>query len=204
MLAVRRELAVPGRYHLGAPEHAQRRSWWQSIAAWVGDRINEFFAWIAAHVHPGREGSAIVGDALLLGAVVLVGIVGARLLVALQLTRDRKVASASIAHADRDAQSLISAAALAATREDYASAVRALFAAAVTVLDLHGTIDDDQGATINELRRMIRTRDADAERSFGEIARYYSVAAYAQAPIDRAAWQSVRDAYAVIAASAFV
>lgn len=201
MRAVRDELAVRGRYQLAEPAQTFHPTWYQLFFLWVGDRFNDVIAWLAAHVHVGREGSGIAGAIVLLLSVAIVGFAGARLLMALQVSRDRRFgASAPFAPPLRSARALLGAAVRAADANNFDRAVRLIFAAAVALLDLRGVISDDDGATINELRRALRLRDADAERPFATIARAYVSAAYAEARTGPEEWTAARDAYAALAA----
>lgn len=200
MRTVREELAVRGRYHLAEPAPTFHPTWYQLFFVWVGDRFNDFIGWLAAHVHVGREGSGIAGTVVLIVSVAIVAFAGARLLMALQVSRDRRLATgASFSPPQRSARALFGAAIRSADAGDYEAAVRLLFAAAVTLLDLRGLIHDDDGATINELRRTLRARDAGAERPFATIARAYVSAAYAESRIGPEDWTAAHDAYTALA-----
>ncbi|MGC2244865.1 MAG: DUF4129 domain-containing protein, partial [Candidatus Aquilonibacter sp.] len=100
------------------------------------------------------------------------------------------------------AHALAALAAQAASAGDYARAVRLLFIAAVTLLDLRGVVRDERSATVNELRRRLHERDGALEPAFVEIARLYTATAYAQTPVDPDAWLRARAAYDNLAQSA--
>lgn len=191
--AVRAELAVPGRYHL-TETHVAHRSWLQLALQWLYDRYAEFVHALASHVKVGASGVSLFGDAIVVACVVVLGVVGARLLIALQLERARGNQAIAIGP-PRSAHAIARAAAEAAANGDYARAIRLLFAASVTLLDLRGVLHDDPSATVNDLRRALRARNASAEAPFVEIARTFSAAAYAEEQLDASAWGAAREAY---------
>lgn len=195
--AVRTELATPGRYHLHPRALSAQPSWLELAFRWVSHAYGRFEQALAARLHIGGEASGIIGDVLVVASVFTVAFVAARLLVTIQLERGTLESHPLIA--TRSAQALSRAAAEAAAGGDYAHAVRLLFAASVVMLDLRGVVADDESATINELRRMLRARASAAEPPFAEIARAYTAAAYAQRGIDADAWLRAQAAYARLA-----
>lgn len=197
--AVRQELAWPGRYHLHVTR-GEQRSWLQIAFQWIWDRWLELERAIATHIHVGPTGATLLGDGLILAAVVIFGYVAARLLMSIQAEHLQAVEAYEIG-SQRSAHLLARAAADAAQAGDYARAIRLLFAAAVTLLDLRGVVRDDASATINELRRALRERSADADGPFLTIARVYTAAAYAEERIDENAWNGAQSAYAALSAA---
>jgi hypothetical protein len=192
--AVRAELATPGRYHLHASAAPPHRAWFETALNWIGDQFTRLEQAIASRTHFGPEANAALGDIAILAALLVVGFIAARLLLLLQVERDGYAAMPL--HGTRSAQALARAASDAAERGDYAHAIRLLFAAAVVLLDLRGVVADDESATVNELRRSLRSRNSEAERPFSALAGAYTAAAYAERGVDAAAWSSARDAYA--------
>ncbi|HVA27755.1 MAG TPA: DUF4129 domain-containing protein [Candidatus Baltobacteraceae bacterium] len=192
--AVRTELATPGRYHLHPTLLRERQSWFTIAFRYVAQAVARLEHAIASRVHVGAGATSAIGDLLLLGALLGVGFVAARLLLSMQLEREMRDVHALLPA--RSAQALARAASDAAERGDYARAIRLLFAAAVVLLDLRGVVADDESATINELRRSLRARDSQAESPFAAIAGVYTAAVYAEHRIDEGAWASARDAYA--------
>lgn len=164
---------------------------------WLGSRYNDVIAWLGAHLHVSRSGGGLAGDILLGLSVIIIAAVGARLLMALQISHDRRESS-TLVTSTRSARGFAAAAAHAAERGDFSSAVRLTFAAAVTAFDLLGIGDGRESATINEMRHALRTVNAEAEPAFVALARAYSAAAYAEEPVDRGVWQRAHDAYAAL------
>lgn len=193
--AVLQELAVPGRYRLTAPSVPIRSRTWLEVAwAWVADRWNELYDALSKRVHLGVSGRATLGDLLIVLFSLIVAFVGARLLGAFQMSRQARFASVPLA-AQRNAHALMVQAVAAAERGEYVRAIRILFTAAVTLLDLRGLVHDDASATINELRRALREHAAPSEGAFLDLARAYASAAYAERPADAGLWERARAAY---------
>ncbi|HTV91941.1 MAG TPA: DUF4129 domain-containing protein [Verrucomicrobiae bacterium] len=197
--AVRAELAVPGRYHLVAA--TPHRSLLDAIVQWFGDRWNELWNLLTSHIKLGPSATSLIGDAIVVLCVAAIAVIGAHLLVQLQSDRTRREPPTPLAQA-RSAHALAAQAAQAAQAGDHARAIRLIFMAAVTLLDLRGVVRDERSATINELRRALHERDGALEPAFVEIARLYTAAAYAQMPAGPQAWQRARAAYDDLAARA--
>ncbi|MDP9025549.1 MAG: hypothetical protein M3N13_09270 [Candidatus Eremiobacteraeota bacterium] len=195
---MRAELAVPGRYHLHESGASNRRTWSQAIVEWLADRANDVFRWFESHVHVGHGGTSVVGGIVLVSSILVVGFVAARLLISLQIAHDSRYESLALRSSSRSARALALGAVRAATDADFRSAVRLLFAAAVTLLELRGMVSDDEGATINELRRALYDRDASAEGAFVEIARAYTAVAYAEQEINAEVWHRAHGAYLIL------
>ncbi len=189
-------MAVPGRYHLHAPLVQAQASWWQVFATWIGDRWNDFAHRFFPHLRVSAHGASIAGDVIVVACIAIVAVAGARLLSSLQLLHERRASLAVLQSPARSAHALFVAAAEAAENGAYGRAVRLLFAAAVTLLDLRGVVAEERSATINELRKALHVRNAEAEEPFLDLARAYTNAAYAERPVDAAVWEKARSAYA--------
>jgi Domain of unknown function (DUF4129) len=198
--AVRTELAVPGRYHLekAAPAH---RSLFGLIFQWFYDRWNDLWSALTSHIKIGAAGVSIIGDVLIVACVIAIGLIAAHLLAQFEYERTRRERAIALTQ-PRSAHALAALAGQAASAGDYARAVRLLFMAAVTLLDLRGVVRDERSATVNELRRRLHERDGALEPAFVEIARLYTATAYAQMPAGPDAWQRARAAYDQLAGSA--
>ena len=198
--AVRAELAVPGRYQLstgGVVHRSLLAQMWQ----WFWDRWGDLFHALFSRIKIGAQGTSLIGDAVIVLCVFGIAAIGAHLLVQLQDRRSRRERVVALAPA-RSAHALAMAATAAANAGDYAYAIRLLFIAAVTLLDLRGVMRDERSATVNQLRRALHARHGDLDRPFSEIARLYSAAAYAQTPTEADAWRRARTAYDKLVASA--
>lgn len=196
--AVQAELAVPGRYQLAERARPLHRTWWQILAYWFADRWSAFVNALAQRIRIGPSGTAAIGDVILVVAVLLVGVVAGRMLVTLQIERERRRTRLQPLDAQRSAHALWLQASDAAQRGAYGSAVRSLFAATVTLLNLRGVVHDNASATVNELRHAVRERNAAVEAPFVEIARAFTSAAYAEEPVDVALWERAQSAYTTL------
>lgn len=196
------ELAHPGRYDLAPPKTAVRqKSLWERAMDWLGKQWDRFWNALFGKVNVSQRERGVFGDLAL--AIVLLALIIAviRLLAGAQLERAARRGGAHEAlGSQRSARALYWEAAALADRGDYAHAVRVLFLAAVTALDLRGVMRDDAGATVGELRRTLRARDARLAEPFDRVANPFVAAAYAEAPIGDAEWQRARDAYADLTA----
>ena len=193
--AVRAELAWPGRYHLHDHTASVQRSWLDMLFQWIYDRFVDFQNALGSHIRIGATGATIIGDLLIGAAVVLVAFVAARLMMTLQAEQTAHVEATHLG-AMRSASVLARAAADAAAGGDYARAIRFLFAAAVTLLDLRGVVRDEASATVNDLRRALHERYERADVPFVTISRAYTTAAYAEQRLDEGTWNNARAAYA--------
>jgi hypothetical protein len=198
--AVRAELAVPGRYQLQTAIRPHP-SLFGMLVQWLGDRWNALISMLERHVNVGPQGASLIGDVVVVLCVLIVAAIGAHLLAQLQMNRTRRERAVAIQPV-RSAHALARSAAGAAESGDYARAVRTLFMAVVTLLDLRGVVRDDRSSTVNELRRELHDREGRLEPAFVEIARLYTRAAYAETTLDEAAWYHARKAYDELAASA--
>lgn len=198
--AVRAELAVPGRYQLRVGG-VKQRSLIDQIFQWLWDRWNDLFHALFSHIKIGPQGTSLIGDAVIVFCVVGIAALGAHLLMQLQDERSRRERVIALAPA-RSAHAFAVAATAAANAGDYAHAIRLLFIAAVTLLDLRGVMRDERSATINQLRNALHARRDKLDRPFAEIAHLYTAAAYAQAPAGADAWQRARTAYDQLLTSA--
>jgi hypothetical protein len=196
--SVRSELDMPGRYQLHPQEAPIRRSWWAIAFGWFVDRWDAFLKALSKRIHLGPSGSAAIGDVLVVVALLLVAIVAGRMLAVLHIERERRRMRLQPLGSQRSAHALWLQACEAAQRGAYGAAVRTLFAATVTLLDLRGVVHDDASATVNELRRAVRERNAAVESPFVEIARAYTSAAYAERPVDAALWETANAAYGTL------
>ncbi len=192
------ELAHPGRYDLVPPKtSARQKSFLERAMEWIGKQLQRIWNALFGNVKVSQHVRGIFGDLAL--TVVLLALIVAviRLLAGAQFERAaRRSGAHETLGPQRSARALYWEAAALADRGDYAHAVRVLFMAAVTALDLRGVMRDDVGATVGDLRRTLSARDARLAEPFDRIASPFVAAAYAESPIGDAEWQRARDAYA--------
>jgi hypothetical protein len=196
-----RELATPGRYHFAA-RTMPSKAWWWRILQWLGERWQSLKRALFGRLHLGKETAAGIGDALLaiVALVLLVTIV--------RLARNVQIARASSARTRdeplRDAPSsraLYRQASDAANVGDYGAAALLLFAATVALLDAQDTVIATRSATVGDLRRQLRERDAGLVGPFDAVAAAFVQRAYAERTIGEAQWTRARSAYLQLASS---
>lgn len=197
--AARRELATPGRYRLRAPAAAPPASWWQLLWGAAIDRWKQLVELLARSVRLGGPVRTTIGDVLIVGFLGIVGYAAAQLIRSVQFRYDRRLTSNAPLENARSAQALFERADAAARSGDFATAIRVLFVAAVTLLDLRGVVRDRAGATINELRAALGPEHRHAEGAFAGIARQFSRVAYAEEPPGAEEWRIARDSYRALA-----
>ena len=180
-LAARTELATPFRYQLQTQPPAPE-PWW--LRAW--DWISNFLSRLFSHASGGHAIGALLGDVLIAAIVALTLYLFARLILIATSRRRHADAAIEALSAERDEHRLAREAFAAAERGDIGLAVRLLFAAAVTLLDLRG---------VGDLRRAVRPLGDGVAAPFGEIASAYVTSVYAERPVEAAAWSRAYAAY---------
>lgn len=193
-LAAREELATPFRYHLQAQVPAEE-SLLERVIRTIGDWLRNLFERLFAHVHIGPTAAARIGEVVLAIAAAIASLLLVRLLLYLFSTRTRSRAELEALNPRRDHRALAEQAVAAAQRGELARAVRLLFLATVTLLQLRGAIRDDDSATVRELQREAVVLGSAVTSPFDEIARAYVWSVYAQRPIQADTWVRLRSAY---------
>lgn len=192
-----RELSVPGRYQLATPVVAPVRGepWWLRAWAAVRDWWSKLWRALFAHAHLGRQTTIAIGDVLIALVALVLIVVALRLVRDLQLERSRANRNAQPLVELPDAQTLYRRACDAAARGDYGGAALLLFAATIALLDKRGAIALTSSATVGELRRDLRARDAALLEPFDTVAAPFVQRAYADRPITPVEWEHAQQAF---------
>jgi hypothetical protein len=194
--AAARELATFGRYDLSQTSGKPRvKTPWERFWSWVGDQYDRFWKAFGGNVHLGVPGLNVLGDLFLAVAIGGLLFVAVRLLANITMENTRKRGVASALESGRNAHALYLQACGLAASGAFAEAARTLFLAAVTALDLRGVVRDDAAATVGEMRRTLRARNAGAVPSFDDVAAPFVVAAYAEREVARADWERALEGY---------
>jgi hypothetical protein len=194
--AATRELAVRGRYDLGARVvRPEEKSLWDRFWDWVGDQWNKFWRATGEHIDLGSSAWSAIGWLVLIAILGGLLVVAVRLLSSMQVDREKRRGISSPLDAGRNAHALYLQACAFARDGDYAQAARVLFVAAVTALDLRGLMRDDASATVGELRRALRARDGGLIAPFDELAGPFVTAAYAEREVVVAEWERALAGY---------
>jgi hypothetical protein len=191
-----RELSIPGRYQLTTPRLATVRGepWWLREWARLHDWWSQLWHVIFAHA-PGRSTTLAIGDVLIALVALLLIVVAIRLLRELRIERARSNRNAEALTELPDGQTLYRRACDAAARADYGGAALLLFAATIALLDKRGAIALTSSATVGELRRELRARDAALLGPFDSVAAPFVQRAYADRAVDAPQWQHARSAF---------
>jgi hypothetical protein len=172
-----------------------RKTWWDLFWGWLNDRWHQLTDAFAHHVHIGTKTSIAAGDIILIAASAVVIVVLARL-AASYVREAPRAAGVPLLRSSEAAEALYARGVQAANGGDYVAAVTLLFRAALVALDLRGVLHDEPSLTVNECRQEVRERAARAVVPFDALARIFTTAIYAEAPVTKAQWQDALRAYA--------
>jgi hypothetical protein len=196
-----RELGTAGRYQLGTlATVAATEPWWSGPWRWLSEQWDRLWDAIFARAHVGRETAANIGDVLLVivGLTLLFTVV--RLLRNLQLARSTSRLNAAPLAAPVDPGALYRDSRDAANRGEYGSATLLLFAATVALLDGRGAVEASRSATVGDLRRELRVRNASSIAAFDAVAAPFVQKAYAERSVDEPQWRRARAAFDIMSA----
>jgi hypothetical protein len=171
------------------------KSAWDRFWDWFWRQWDRIWKATGARVRLGSAALNAIGWVLLAAAFGALVYLAVRLVGALQFDRERRRGHSSPLEAARSARVLYAQALALARDGAYAQAARLLFVAAVTALDLRGLMRDDASATVGELRRALRARDAAMLPPFDEIAGPFVAAAYAERDIAQTEWERALAGY---------
>lgn len=194
-----RELSGPG-YQLTTPVVATVRGepWW--LRAWTAfsNWWSKLWHALFAHARLGRRTTIAIGDVLIALVALVLIVVAFRLVRELQIERSRANRNAQLLTELPDAAMLHRRAREAAARGDYGAAALLLFAATIALLDKRGAIALTSSATVGELRRDLRSRDAALLGPFDTVAAPFVQRAYADRPITLGEWEHAQTAFVTL------
>jgi len=153
----------------------------------------------AHHVHLGANTGIAMGDIILALASAVVLFILVRLIAGYVREGPRAQGLPLIApHVA--AEALFASSLQAAGEGDYVRAVTLLFRASLASLDVRGVLHDEPCLTVNEFRREVRRSAPNAALPFDTLARIFTAAIYAEAPMTPVQWNAAREAYAQLTA----
>ncbi|MGC9992583.1 MAG: hypothetical protein ABSD52_09350 [Candidatus Cybelea sp.] len=194
-----REFDVKGRYQIAETTVAAApEPWWLQAWDWIYKRWQGFWEFVFARVRVGPQGAASLGDLLLVLVGILLIFVVVRLLRNLQVERSASSPRAAPLQEPPAPRALYRQACNAAGRGDYRTAALLLFAAMVALLDRHGAVNGTASATVGDLRRELRARNARLVAPFDAVAAPFVQEAYAERAVDEPQWHRARDAFAAL------
>jgi hypothetical protein len=196
-ILLQREFAIKGRYQLeGSPVAVTAEPWWSRGWDWMYGRWQRFWNALFGRVRVGGEAAASLGDVLLVLVGVVMMFVVVRLLRDLQITRSKSGPASAPLEEQPTPRALYKQACNAANRGDYGNAALLLFAATVALLDRQGAVDGTSSATVGDLRRELRARNAALLAPFDAVATPFVQKAYAERAVDEPQWHRARDGFA--------
>ena len=197
-----RELAS-GRYDLRDGAKPPAKTAWQRFWEWAGAQWNRLMDALFGRVHLNGASSAALGDVLIALAVAAICWALVRFMMSLEIDRARASrAFTPLAH-QKNARALYLAACALAQSGAFEAAAQKLFLAAITALDLRGVLHENPSATVGDMRRVLRDRNAALLAPFDEVAAPFVAATYAQTRVAPEQWSQAVQAYArLIAAEA--
>jgi len=197
-VVVREVLAQQAYRHAGVTTAgAPARSPLDLAWTWIVDHlISPLVGTIGRALGSGRGvGTAIGVAALVLAATALAYIVYRIALGAARTQRPQATTSEVPLHAARDAAAWRAFAREAAARGEYATAIAALFAAALVTLDERAIVTFDPARTPGEYRSLVRRERAVAADAFDELAAAFVRARFGPGRSDAAAFGAATSAY---------
>ncbi|HET7813094.1 MAG TPA: DUF4129 domain-containing protein [Candidatus Baltobacteraceae bacterium] len=189
--ALAREIVLHGNYRLHSA--AETLSPWRRFLAWIGNLLDKLFG----HAHAPPSGVVDLLGWILL-AVVLGGVVFVIVRLLMNITG---AAGGPQTRSVRAIQPRVAAKAwydralAAAQAGRYREAAVLLFRAALAILDLRGFVHDDPSRTVDECAAELRDRAPQHLQAFGDVARFFTAAFYAEKAVDESAWERARAAY---------
>jgi hypothetical protein len=178
-------------------EAAPHKTWWDRFVEWLAGLFESLFEGVfKATAGVPLLGQIIVGITIAVFALLVV-FIAYRL--AQHLIRTRRARHDSdvgeLLEQRADSDELLTRARTAAARGEYALAISLAFRAALRRLDAGGVIAYDSARTAGEYRRAVRSSCTPAAPPFDELAHTFTLATYAEAPVEERDWQAVDDAY---------
>lgn len=175
-----------------------QKSWWERFVEWFAGLFERLFEGLSS----AASGVPLLGQ--ILAALIIAVIVGLVLLVGYRLARYFMSArrrsrkgddTGELIEPGERPEALYARARAAASAGRYAAAVTLVFRAGLLLLDARGVIPYDAARTAGEYRRAVRRERSQAAPPFDELARSFTLAAYAEAPVGERDWRGADDAY---------
>lgn len=191
-------LAQPAYHERESSTQAEvRKSWWQRFIEWLADT----FARLLQGISNAAGGVPFLGQivavlviGLIAGLVLLMGYRLARYILSLRRALASDQMGEPIQPGERP-DALYARARAAAASGRFAAAVTLVFRAGLLQLDAGGFIPYDAARTAGEYRRSVHRKCAPAAAPFDALAQTFTLAAYAESPVDEQDWRGADDAY---------
>ena len=172
-----------------------RKTWWDVLVGWLGDRWHDLLGAFGKHVHVSPRVTVAAGDIVIVVVTALVIFVAVRLLSQYIAEGVSQLGTLRAVPSHAGAVELYEMSLEASRRGDYGAAVALLFRASLAVLDLRGVVHDDPSSTVNESRRQVRRTEPRLVEPFEVLARAFTAVVYADAPVSQTQWANACEAY---------
>jgi hypothetical protein len=191
-------LAQPA-YHEAesSKEAAPHKTWWDLFMEWLAGLFERLFDGLfTATASVPLLGQIIVAITIAAFAALIVWLAYLVALHAIRARRPRgEMDAGELLEQRAGSDELFTRARAAAARGEYALAISLAFRAALRRLDAGGVIAYDSARTAGEYRRVVRRSCAPAAPPFDELVHTFTLATYAEVPVEERDWQTVDDAY---------
>lgn len=183
-----------------APPH--QKTMWERFQDWLARLIQNLFGNIFEATSNSKPLGTLLAIALIAAGIALISLVGYRLALMFWARRRpvRERQGEEIA-ALPDGDSLYASSRDAARRGQYARAATLLFQASLMLLDRAASVAYDPTRTAGEYRFAVRHARASAAPPFDALARIFTLAAYATAPVSQGHWTQAQSAYLALSAA---
>jgi hypothetical protein len=181
------------------PAPPRSPSLFERIFDWLGEQ----FAKLLQGISKAAAAAPFLGKlftVIIIGlAVFALAAVGFRLAQGLSMRKRPTFDAGELLERPASADEFLAGAQAAAARGDFAKAVSLLFGATLMLLDRSDKIPYDPARTAGEYRRLVRRAAAPIASPFDTLARVFTLAAYADAPVGPEDWQAAQTSYRSLA-----
>ncbi len=196
-IVARQILAERGIYRFDAMPVPRAPTLWQRLAQWAAPRIRRLLDRIFSGVHVSARLGALVGDAVLVVAVIVLLVLCARLSLRGHTVTGATVGDSALPLPLRASQFYAQSCA-AAERGNFAAAFSRLFQASTALLDEARILDRRATRTVGEYRRELQHSRPSALTAFETVARGFTVTVYAEQRLAERDWYDAQAAYAAL------
>jgi hypothetical protein len=181
-----------------APAPPPKQTIWEKILVWIGRQLARLFGGLVE----AAQGAPLIGTIFAIVLIALaalgVGYVAYRVADGFVVRRLRIVSEGEALPVDASAADLYASACAAAKDGRYAHAIGLLFRSSLMLLDGAGRVPYDATRTAGEYRRLVQRRARGIATPFEALARAFTLAAFAEAPVGPPDWADAQAAYRII------
>jgi hypothetical protein len=159
---------------------------WEELWQWIGNITRPFFHWLDGALSSGHGTAQVITVAIVAVTLAALGFLIYRIALAfVNPVAERRRGMDRPLDERLDAAAWQALAAERAARGDYASAIAALFAAALALLDERALVPFNASRTPGEYRRLVRSESPALAAPFDVLSDRFVRAAFAEEPARR-------------------